>query len=237
MNATPHTLSATTRTSSTGVFISCEGGDGCGKTTQSRILGEWLARALGTNIVLTREPGGTQLGAEIRQLLLHGDDMGPRAEALLYAADRSHHIDTLVRPALERGEVVVSDRYIDSSVAYQGGGRKLTSSEIRGLSLWATQGLVPHLTVLLDVDPRVGAARFTDAPDRLERAGDEFHQRTRQAYLDMAEQEPERWIVVDASGSIESIAHTVREQVVERLSQLFPHLRDQLAEALAQESA
>lgn len=237
MNPSEPSLSATTHTSPTGVFISCEGGDGCGKTTQSRLLGEWLARALDTEVVLTREPGGTKLGKDIRQLLLHGDDMGPRAEALLYAADRAHHIDTLVQPALERGEVVVTDRYIDSSVAYQGGGRELTASEVRGLSQWATEGLMPHLTVLLDIDPKIGAARFTDAPDRLERAGDEFHQRTRQTYLKMAAADSQRWVVVDAAGTIEDIAREVRTVAVDKLSSLFPHLREALNTALEQENA
>lgn len=230
-------LSAETYTSQTGIFISCEGGDGCGKTTQSRLLGEWLASALTTEVVLTREPGGSPLGQQIRQLLLHGDDMGPRAEALLYAADRSHHIDTVVRPALERGEVVVTDRYIDSSVAYQGGGRKLTASQVRGLSQWATEGLMPHITFLLDIDPAVGASRFTDAPDRLERAGDEFHQRTRRTYLEMADAEPSRWIVVNAEGTIPEIAAEMRAHAVTRLSELFPHLKDTLEAALAQENA
>lgn len=225
-------LVAEAQLSTTGIFISTEGGDGCGKTTQARILGEWLAQVLETDVVLTREPGGTELGRHIRQLLLHGDDMGSRAEALLYAADRAHHIDTVVRPALERDAVVVSDRYIDSSVAYQGGGRKLTASAVRGLSMWATEGLVPHITFLLDIDPKVGASRFTDAPDRLESAGDEFHIRTRNTYLQMAQDEPARWIVVDAHGTIEEIAEVMRERAVERLSELFPQHAERLNRAL-----
>ncbi|MFD2841540.1 dTMP kinase [Populibacterium corticicola] len=224
-------------TSTNGIFVSFEGGDGCGKTTQSTLLGEWLAQALGTEVNLTREPGGTPLGREIRQLLLHGDDMGSRAEALLYAADRSHHIDTVVRPALDRGEVVVTDRYIDSSVAYQGGGRELTPTQVRGLSLWATEGLMPHLTVLLDISPEAGAARFTDAPDRLERSGDEFHRRTRQTYLDMAADEPARWIVVDAHGTIEDIAREVRTRATQCLSALFPQHAQALNSALEAEGS
>lgn len=207
----------TTVQSQTGLFISFEGGDGCGKTTQARLLGTWLAEQLGVELCLTREPGGTTMGQQVRDLVLHGEDMGAHAEALLYAADRAHHVDTLVRPALERGALVVTDRYIDSSVAYQGTGRELTAKSIRDLSMWATQGLVPHLTVLLDIDPAVGASRFTDAPDRLERAGDEFHMRTRQAYLDMAAQEPHRWVTVDGNGTIEDIAALVRQAVVEAL--------------------
>lgn len=201
--------------SQTGLFISFEGGDGCGKTTQARLLGNWLAKELGLELCLTREPGGTVLGQEIRNLVLHGDDMGPHAEALLYAADRAHHVATVVRPALARGELVVTDRYMDSSVAYQGFGRELTADAVRDLSMWATQGLVPHLTVLLDVDPGVGASRFTTAPDRLERAGDEFHRSTRAAYLEMASQFPERWVTVDAHGTIEDIALQVQKVVIE----------------------
>lgn len=203
--------------SPTGLFISFEGGDGCGKTTQARLLGTWLAKELGKDLCLTREPGGTVLGQEIRNLVLHGDDMGPHAEALLYAADRAHHVATVVRPALDQDQIVVTDRYIDSSVAYQGHGRALTAQAIRDLSLWATQGLVPHLTVLIDIDPAVGASRFTDSPDRLERAGDEFHIRTRQAYLDMAHQFSDRWVVVDGHGTIDEVAQLVQQAVVTAL--------------------
>ena len=200
-----------------GLFISFEGGDGCGKTTQARLLGAWLAGELGVDLCLTREPGGTALGQEIRNLVLHGQDMGPRAEALLYAADRAHHVATVVRPALERGELVVPEGFMDASLAYQGMVRALTAQSVRDLSLWATEGLVPHLTVLIDIDPKVGASRFTDAPDRLERAGDEFHRRTRQAYLDMAAESPQRWVTVDGHGTIEQISELVRAAVVEAL--------------------
>ena len=203
--------------SQTGLFISFEGGDGCGKTTQARLLGNWLAQELGLELCLTREPGGTALGKEIRNLVLHGDDMGPHAEALLYAADRAHHVATLVRPALARGELVITDRYMDSSVAYQGFGRDLTATAVRDLSMWATQGLVPHLTVLLDLDPAVGASRFTSAPDRLERAGEEFHRNTRAAFLEMASQYPDRWVTVDAHGTIDDIALQVQRAVIEGL--------------------
>ena len=215
-----------------GIFISFEGGDGCGKTTQSQLLGQWLGKALNREVILTREPGGTNLGQELRALVLHGEDMGPRAEALIYAADRSHHVQTKVHPALARGAVVITDRYIDSSVAYQSGGRELTSNEVRSLSLWATGGLMPELTVLLDLDPAQGAARFTNEPDRLERAGAQFHARTRQTYLDIAAQEPQRWIVLDGQGSIDDIARTIRERVAERLGQLHPDLAPLLAGAL-----
>lgn len=200
-----------------GFFISFEGGDGVGKSTQSRVLGEWLRLATGRDVVWTREPGGTELGKVLRQAVLHGDHMDPRTEALLYAADRAHHVASLIRPALSRGDVVITDRYLDSSIAYQAGGRTLAIDEVEKLSLWATEGLLPQVTILLDLDPRVGATRLTDAPDRLERAGDAFHQRTRQAFLDRAALDPTRWIVIDAAASIESIAAQIRDEVASRL--------------------
>lgn len=201
-----------------GFFISFEGGDGVGKSTQSRLLGEWLRLATGRDVVWTREPGGTELGKVLRQAILHGDHMDPRTEALLYAADRAHHVASVIRPALSRGDVVITDRYLDSSVAYQAGGRTLPIDEVENLSLWATEGLLPQVTILLDLDPRVGASRFTDAPDRLESAGDAFHQRTRQAFLDRAAQDPARWIVIDAAASIETIAAQIRDEVASRLA-------------------
>lgn len=205
-----------------GYFISFEGGDGAGKSTQSRLLGEWLEQVTGRRVVWTREPGGTELGLVLRQAVLHGDHVDPRTEALLYATDRAHHVASLVRPALERGEVVITDRYLDSSVAYQAGGRTLPVHEVEQLSLWATEGLLPHATVLLDIDPLVGTRRLDAAPDRLERAGDEFHRRTRQAYLERAEQDPARWVVVDASGTVDAIHREIRTAVAERLGLTLP---------------
>jgi len=205
-----------------GYFISFEGGDGAGKSTQSRLLGLWLEQVTGRSVVWTREPGGTELGLVLRQAVLHGDHVDPRTEALLYATDRAHHVASLVRPALERGDVVITDRYLDSSVAYQAGGRTLPVEEIEQLSLWAVEGLLPHATVLLDIDPLVGTRRLDAAPDRLERAGDEFHQRTRQAYLDRAAQDPDRWVVVDASGTVDDIHETIREAVAQRLGLALP---------------
>ncbi len=180
------------------VLISFEGGDGVGKSTQLGLLADHLA-ALGHEVVRTREPGGTPLGVELREAVLHGDHVGPRTEALLYATDRAHHVDTVIRPALERGAVVLTDRYLDSSVAYQGNGRDLGADEVERLSLWATGGLLPDLTVLLDLDPAVGLGRLTGAPDRLESAGLAFHERTRRAFLDRAAADPGRWLVVDAA--------------------------------------
>lgn len=195
-----------------GLFVSFEGGDGAGKSTQARALADRL-RALGREVVLTREPGGTPLGVELRQALLHGDHVDPRAEVLLYAADRAHHVASLVRPALERGAVVITDRYLDSSVAYQGSGRDLGADEVERISLWATGGLLPAVTVLLDLDPDVGRTRLTGDPDRLERAGDDFHRRTRAAFLARVEQAPGRWLVLDATLPVDELAARVFERV------------------------
>lgn len=182
-----------------GVFVSFEGGDGSGKSTQIAQVAEWVERTTGREVVRTREPGGTPLGRTLREALLHGEDVDPRTEALLYATDRAHHVASLVRPALARGAVVLTDRYLDSSVAYQGGGRGLAPGEIERLSLWATGGLLPALTVLLDLEPEVGLARLVGEPDRLERAGVAFHARTRRAFLDRAAADPGRWLVLDGA--------------------------------------
>ncbi|WP_277050831.1 dTMP kinase [Ruania albidiflava] len=196
-----------------GLFISFEGGDGAGKTTQLAHLAEWVAQATGREVVRTFEPGGTELGRTLRQVLLHGSDIDARTEALLFAADRAHHVASLVRPALERGAVVLTDRYLDSSVAYQGGGRELSAEQVEELSLFATDHLLPDVTVLLDLDPAHLPQRLTHDPDRLERAGGEFHTRTRQAFLDRAAQDPQRWLVLDASRSVEELAGATRARV------------------------
>ncbi|QPE03991.1 dTMP kinase [Microbacterium schleiferi] len=205
-----------------GLFITLEGGDGSGKTTQASLLREWL-ESEGRVVVRTREPGGTEVGVLVRDIVLHHrGEVSPRAEALLYAADRAHHIATVVRPALERGEVVIQDRYLDSSVAYQGAGRVLGRDEIRDLSLWATEGLLPELTVLLDLDPATARTRLdaADKPfDRLEAERDEFHERVRAEYLALAAAEPERFLVLDASLPAEQIAGEVRARVTALLSQ------------------
>ncbi|MBN9238773.1 MAG: dTMP kinase [Micrococcales bacterium 70-64] len=198
-----------------GLFITLEGGDGSGKSTQSALLTEWLTAA-GRTVLVTREPGGTDVGVELRNIVLHWrGDIAPRAEALIYAADRAHHVATTVRPALERGEVVVQDRYIDSSVAYQGAGRVLGGEEIRDLSLWATEGLVPDLTVLLDLHEDEGRDRMAERTtfDRLEAEQAEFHARVRAAYLELAEAEPQRFLVLDAREPRETIAAAIRERV------------------------
>jgi dTMP kinase len=200
-----------------GVFITLEGGDGSGKTTQAALLQAWLERE-GRTVVRTREPGGTPLGVEIRRLVQHTEGhIAPRAEALLYAADRAHHIATLVRPALERGDVVLQDRYLDSSVAYQGAGRELDPQQVRDLSLWAVDGLLPHLTILLDLEPAAGRARMaerTDAPyDRLEETGLDFAERVRAAYRELAAAAPHRFAVVDASADPDAVHASVVSHV------------------------
>jgi len=204
-----------------GLFITLEGGDGSGKSTQAALLSEWLT-GQGRTTVRTREPGGTEVGLEVRELVLHHrGDIAPRAEALLYAADRAHHVATLVRPALERGEIVIQDRYIDSSVAYQGVGRVLDAQEIRSLSLWATEGLLPQLTILLDLDESVARARLDSARtryDRLEAEAADFHARVRAAYLDLAAAEPDRFLVLDAAQPVDVLASAVRARVAALLA-------------------
>lgn len=199
-----------------GLFITLEGGDGSGKSTQMGALAAWLQQQ-GRTVVQTREPGGTDLGVEVREIVLHSrGEVSPRAEALLYAADRAHHIASLVRPALERGDIVLQDRYLDSSVAYQGAGRVLDPAEVRDLSLWATEGLLPHLTVLLDLDPALGRERLEVSRtryDRLEAAPDDFHERVRQAYLALAAAEPERFLVLDATVPVDELQQSIRDRV------------------------
>ena len=202
-----------------GLFVTLEGGDGSGKTTQAELLERWLVER-GRTVVRTREPGGTDVGIEVREIVLHHrGEIAPRAEALLYAADRAHHVATIVRPALERGDVVIQDRYVDSSVAYQGAGRVLDPREVRSLSSWATEGLMPDLTLLLDLPPEVARERLDVARtryDRLEAEAAAFHDRVRAAYLEIAESEPARVAVVDATRPVDEIAAEVRK-LVERL--------------------
>ncbi|MFD4502272.1 dTMP kinase [Streptomyces sp. NPDC058457] len=197
-----------------GFFIALEGGDGAGKSTQAEALAEWI-RAKGHEVVLTREPGATPVGKRLRSILLDVSSAGlsHRAEALLYAADRAEHVDTVVRPALERGAIVISDRYIDSSVAYQGAGRDLSPTEVARINRWATAGLVPHLTVLLDVEPGTARERFTEAPDRLESEPAEFHARVRAGFLTLAASDPGRYLVVDAGQEPEAVTTVVRARL------------------------
>lgn len=199
-----------------GVFITFEGGDGSGKSTQIQSVREWFA-SRGREVIVTREPGGTELGTEIRRLVQNGpEDVDARTEALLYAADRAYHVATVIGPALERGAVVLGDRYIDSSLAYQGAARSLGVDEIASLSAWATQGLYPSLTFLLDLPPEVGARRRTDAPDRMERESMDFHERVRHQYLRLADAEPDRIVVIDAVGTVDEVFSEIRGVLVER---------------------
>jgi dTMP kinase len=198
--------------SSRGVFIALEGGDGAGKSTQGRLLCAWLEE-LGHTVVVTREPGGTPFGRTVRELVLHGDHVAPRAEALLFAADRAHHVETLIRPALGRGEVVITDRYLDSSIAYQGAGRDLGVDEVRRLNVWATGGLVPMLTILVDLPAEIGRVRRGGIHDRLESEADDFHGEVRGHFLALAGAEPDRYLVVDGQLSAEQIQGLVRARV------------------------
>ncbi|WP_282838038.1 dTMP kinase [Microbacterium flavum] len=208
-----------------GLWVTFEGGDGAGKTTQAALLEDWL-REGGRTVVRTREPGGTEVGVLIREIVLHHrGEVAPRAEALLYAADRAHHVATLVRPALARGEVVIQDRYLDSSVAYQGAGRILDATEIRDLSLWAAEGALPDLTVLLDLDPASARARLDadDKPfDRLEAEQSDFHARVRAGFLALAAAEPDRFLVLDASLPPGELAAAVRARVASALDGSSP---------------
>ena len=199
-----------------GVFITFEGGDGSGKSTQIQSVRDWFA-SRGREVIVTREPGGTELGTEIRRLVQNGpEDVDARTEALLYAADRAYHVATVIGPALERGAVVLGDRYIDSSLAYQGAARSLGVDEIASLSAWATRGLYPSLTFLLDLPPEVGARRRTDAPDRMERESMDFHERVRHEYLRLADAEPDRIVVIDAVGTVDEVFSEIRGVLVER---------------------
>lgn len=199
----------------TGQFVVFEGGEGSGKSTQARRLAE--ARGA----LLTREPGGTPLGAEIRKLLLDPgtDAVSPRAEALLMAADRAHHVATKIRPALEAGTDVISDRYLASSIAYQGDGRELGAAEVASLSMFAVDGLLPDLVILLDVPTATGRARAGDrgAPDKMEQEDERFHRRVHESFRRIAAAHPERWIVIDGTMTEDEVAGEVRAAVADRL--------------------
>ena len=209
-------LGAITGAQAKGIFIAFEGGEGTGKSTQSKLLQKWLEQE-GETAVLSREPGGTDLGKDLRKILL-GHETGiisPRAEALLYAADRAHNVFSVIRPGLDRGDVVITDRYFDSSAAYQGAGRVLNTSEVARISRWATESLYPTLTILIDVPAEIGLGRL-QSRDRLEAEPTEFHERVRQEFLQIAMMDPERYFVVDGTQSVEEI-HT---QIIARVAEL-----------------
>lgn len=201
----------------TGVFVCFEGGEGAGKSTQSRLLREWL-EAAGHRVLLTFEPGDTAVGKRVREIVLDPatGDLSDRTEVLLYAADKAEHVDTVVLPALERGEVVITDRYVDSALAYQGAGRALAVSEVELVNRWATRDLRPHLTVVLDLEPEVGLGRFAER-DRIEGESVEFHQRVRAAFVAMAEADPEHYLVVDARLPVDEIADRIRGRLAPML--------------------
>ncbi|MGG5172735.1 dTMP kinase [Pseudarthrobacter sp. J1738] len=229
MTEQKHVRPSTVSGPRTGLFIAFEGGDGAGKSTQSRLLAEALSER-GMTVVQTREPGGTAIGEKLRSLVLeHGHGtIDSRTEALMYAASRAAHAEQLIKPALDRGEAVITDRYIDSSVAYQGVARGLGSEEIRGLNEWATDSLWPDFTVVLDVSPEHGRARRTAGAaveDRLESEPDTFHAMVRQAFLDVAAKRPEMYLVIDASLPIE----TISAQILERVEGVFADRRAQPA--------
>jgi dTMP kinase len=197
-----------------GVFIAFEGGEGAGKTTQARLLSIWL-RDQGFDVVMTREPGSTKMGMRLRALLLdkQSSTLSSRAETLLYAADRAQHIAEVVQPALRRGAIVVTDRYVDSSLAYQGAGRELKVDEIADVNRWATSGLIPDLTILLDVPSDVGLTRFASPADRMESEPREFHERVRRGFRALADAEPHRYLVVDGTQAQSDISRKIHDRV------------------------
>jgi dTMP kinase len=196
-----------------GLFVCFEGGEGAGKSTQSRLLKDWLEEA-GHTVLLTFEPGDTEVGRALRQIVLDPatGDLSHRTEVLLYAADKAEHVDTVVLPALARGEVVITDRYVDSSLAYQGAGRDLVVSEVEHVQRWATRDLRPHLTVVLDLEPQTGLGRFEER-DRIEGQSLEFHQRVRRGFLDLAAADPDHYLVLDARAAVEETAEAIRERI------------------------
>jgi len=197
-----------------GVFVCFEGGEGSGKTTQSRILCEWLSRE-GYTVLSTFEPGDTEVGKELRRIVLSPETgtLSHRTEALLYAADKAEHVDMVVQPALDRGEVVVTDRYVDSTLAYQGFGRDLDIEELEMVARWATHDLRPHLTVVLDLDPAHGMSRF-EGRDRIEGESEDFFRRVRAAFLALAAADRDHYLILDATGDPEDLAAKVRERVL-----------------------
>jgi dTMP kinase len=203
----------------TGVFVCFEGGEGSGKSTQSRLLQEWVA-AEGHPVLLTFEPGDTAVGRKVREIVLSPEtgELSHRTEVLLYAADKAEHVDTVVQPALDRGEVVITDRYVDSLLAYQGAGRVLDVDELERVARWATRDLRPHVTVVLDLAPEAGLGRFAER-DRIEGESLDFHQRVRESFLALAAADPDHYLTLDARAPVDEIAAAVRDRVRPLLGQ------------------
>ena len=203
----------------TGVFVCFEGGEGSGKSTQSERLRADL-EAQGFGVLLTFEPGDTEVGRKLRRIVLSPETgrLADRTEALLYAADKAEHVDTVVQPALDRGEVVITDRYVDSMLAYQGAGRALDVDEVEQVARWATHDLRPHLTVVLDLEPERGLGRFAER-DRIEGESLDFHLRVREGFVRMAKADPDHYLVLDARADVDEIAEQVRAAVAPLLAQ------------------
>jgi dTMP kinase len=201
-----------------GAFVCFEGGEGSGKSTQSRLLGAWL-RSEGYPVLLTFEPGDTEVGRKLREIVLSPEtgELSHRTEVLLYAADKAEHVDTVVQPALDRGQVVVTDRYVDSLLAYQGAGRALRAADLERVARWATHDLRPHLTVVLDLAPEAGLGRFEER-DRIEGESLDFHLRVRASFLALAAADPDHYLVLDARAAVEEIEAAIRERVRPLLS-------------------
>ena len=206
-----------------GRLIAFEGGEGSGKTTQARLVAIWL-RELGYDVEKTHEPGATKIGMRLRALLLDTSHTGmsPRAEALMYAADRAEHVASVIAPALARGAIVITDRYVDSSLAYQGAGRNLPVDEIARFNRWATGGRIPDLTILLDMDPMAGLSRRARSADRLEAEPADFHLRVRAGFLALARAEPARYLVLDADRPPAEITRDIQERIRELLPDPVP---------------
>jgi dTMP kinase len=206
-----------------GLFLAFEGGEGAGKTTQARLIAIWL-REQGYDVVSTQEPGATKIGMRLRALLLDTANAGmsPQCEALLYAADRAEHVANVVDPALDRGAVVITDRYIDSSLAYQGAGRGIPTADIARLNSWATDGRTPDLTILLDMAPEIGLSRHAHSADRLEAEPLEFHRRVRSGFLVLAHAEPDRYLVLDATAPSDDITQRIKDKIREILPDPVP---------------
>jgi dTMP kinase len=201
----------------TGLFIALEGGEGAGKSTQSALLVDWL-KEQGHQVLLTREPGATDLGKTLRQIVLDPatGDISHRAEALMYAADKAEHVDKVIKPALKEGTIVITDRYVDSALAYQGSGRDLDLADVERVNRWATDDLRPNLTILLDLAPKSGLGRFAER-DRIEAQSADFHERVRAAFRELAAAEPQHYLVLDATKDREWLAAQIQARLLPML--------------------